>query len=252
VTKTFLVFSNDPKFSQTQLTLKGNVTPKINMIPATGVYWGRIKPNTSRSQKVRIINNTAAPMTLEALPPAEENKSFSFKVVEIKPGKEYSVEISAKPPFKEGLNLHTFKFKTGLDDPKEISIPCNLYLPPDIEIIPKLIVLNSPTKIDYVRTLRIRYNGDGSVEVKSPQTENKNIKLELTKEKIGKNYILRVSIPKGFAVNEEEPDKITISVTITKISGEKETKELSIPFQTNKRSPFTRIPGNKELPVQPE
>lgn len=233
IRKTIRVKSNDPKKPDLVLTLTGTVKPRIAIEPAAGANWGRVTAESDLTRKVKIVNNTDQPMKLEPIPLPKGRKSiFTTEMKELEPGKVVEMTVTANKPFNQGSNNAQLKYKTGIEGEKEVVIRCTLYSPPMLEVKPSMLPISAPVTRSTPRTVKIQYNGAGSMRVESVEATDKEIGLELKEEEPGRTYTVKVTIPQGFDPPASGPPlEIVVNTDLDN------RRTIKVPVRVNRRPP---------------
>lgn len=194
--KTISVKTNDDKAGLMRWTLTGSVKHFVEVTPSMAQF-GQVDAETTRTKTINIKNNTQKIMKLTLSDNNAKSETFDAELVEVAPGKEYNLNITAHPPFTPKLNRHLFKVETNLDEQKAIDIICMANYPPRMEFQPDSIVIQ-PVARDVVRKVRLRNNGDKPVNLKSAEVDDTRIIVESRPIQEGKQYELSITIPANY------------------------------------------------------
>ncbi len=215
VTKKVTVTTNDPQKQQLVLTITGSVKARISIDPVMGANFGRITADSELTRTVTITNRTSTPMKLEPVPlPPGQKSIYTAEMKEIEPGKVVELKVTAHKPFKQGGNYSQLIYKTGIEGEDQIRIRCNLYSPPPIEITPSLPPVSVPLTRPYNRTIQIKYNGTGAMEIKSVEPGHEKVQVELAEQEPGRVFNLRVRVPSGFDPRSDEKMDILVKTNL--------------------------------------
>ncbi len=238
--KTIHVQSNDPIAPDLTLTLKGNVKMRIGMEPVIGAAWGRVGPQSPASMTIKLTNNTPKPMKLQAIPLAEaEQKMFEFALKETEPGKAAEVVVTLKKPVREGQNTAILRIQTGITEEPEVTISCNAFMPPLVELMPtNIMAMMTPGK-ESNQNVSIAYNGEGEMAIKEVKPSVSTIRTQLATATPGKKYNLMVTLPAGFETPNDKPASLVIDTDL------KSNPQINIPIRV-------RIPATQPVVVVAE
>lgn len=237
--KTISVKTNDPKAGQMRLSLTGTVKHFIEVTPSMAQF-GRVDADTVRTKTVKLQNNTDKIMKLTLSSQTPESETFKAELVEVVPGKQYDLNITAQPPFKPKLNRHLIKIDSNLAEHKSVDIICMANYPPRIELQPDTIVVQ-PVSRDVVRKVRFRNNGAKLVNLVSAKADDDSLKVETKPIEDGKQYELTITIPANY-----EPPSGSNPVVLVKTDDE-EHPELSLPIRAVKKRTAERSQRPAEL-----
>lgn len=230
------VQSNDPLKKTMSLGLKGQVKPRVSLEPPTAAF-GSTTEQKELTRKIKVTNHTEEKMVIAPIPPLPGQTSvFKAQVAEVEPGKVAEITITAVPPFPDGPSSVTFRFNTGIEKEKEISVPCTLSVPPLVQVIPTLLPVTVPVTKGYVRQVSVIYNGQGDFAIESIKPGNDAIHADASPIAGSKSYRLNVRIDEQFNPPNDNPIDIVIKTNL------KEKEELKVSVKP------TRI---QRPPVQP-
>src|SRR5207247_7875709 len=97
VSKQAYVTCNDPSQSNVVLLITGLVWKSIDIQPAMATFNVSGDDPTNETKVVRIVNNMEEPITLSDLQCT--NATFKLKLDTVRPGKEFALQVTARPPF---------------------------------------------------------------------------------------------------------------------------------------------------------
>jgi thiol-disulfide isomerase/thioredoxin len=233
VEKKITVESNDPANKFYILTLKGNIKMRLVMEPPNGAAWGHITPQSPEAMTVKVRNQTDKPMKLEAIPDPHQTM-FEATIKEVEPGKAAEIVVKLKQPVRDGTSIGNLRFKTGIEGEAELSIPCNAYKAPVIEVMPAAISASMAPNQPFKQSVNFRYNGDGKMKIESVKPSTDKIQTQLSEREVGKTFELMVSLPVGFEATDEKPAEIVVATDV------KEHEKISIPVRVRVNTPMTQ------------
>lgn len=224
ITKNILVKTNDPRQEQFSLTFHGTVAQHVAIEPPSGAIWPLMQADVDLTKQVSLRNNTGRPMTLS--PVADQDTGvFEYLLEEREPGLHFMLTITARPPFAEGLNQSELRFHTGLDDAPEVSVPCRIYVPPTLQVVPPVITLAGKMARAYTRRVEVRYNGRGAMQLETAVATAAEIQVEPRVLKPGQQFQLWLTFPEGFEIPDGKTETIVVT---TDIEGH---EKIEIPIQ---------------------
>lgn len=114
VSSTAWVHTNDPDQPQVRLRFVGRVIRAISVKPSTTAYFGRLSPDEVAVRELTLEVQREAPITItEAIC---TDKQIKTELVEVAPGRKYTLRISTAPPLRKGRSHASILLRT--DDPK--------------------------------------------------------------------------------------------------------------------------------------
>ena len=172
-TKHIYVLSNDPNTPRETLTLKGFITPPVNVEPAS-IF---LQPKDTVSMKAVKISQTMN----EELKLGEVTSRLNLVNTQIKEqppenGKKcYSLEISLKPDIDAGKYFENVTVATNCAAKPKIDIPVRITVRGDIEASPNRINLGSiSTGQEVSRPITVSNTKGQSFKVERIEVENKD------------------------------------------------------------------------------
>ena len=120
VIKSATVTSNDPTQPAVTLMIQGEVWKPLFVQPSVVIFGPVFTSTNDEVRVVRVVNNTEERVTVEA--PVSSNPSFRPTLRTIKPGKEFELQITARPPFAAGTVKGIITAKTSSTNIAQISV----------------------------------------------------------------------------------------------------------------------------------
>ncbi len=230
------VDTNDPAAPEVVLTIGAELTPRLEVEPTAGASWGRINPDSSLVRRLTIRNRTDTPMRLAVLPPADGNP-FRAELRETEPGRVAELTITAVPPFREGFNAAQIRLSTGLDDQPELVIPCSLFSPALVEVVPNRLLLTAAPDKPFERTVLLRYNHAGSMEVLATEFTDPQIPIRVEVTRPGRDYRIVATFPPGYQPPRGQPLQLTIRTDL------EQRPAIVVPVMTGREEPPPPVPA---------
>jgi len=215
------VLSNDPKQPKFLLKIRGVVRQPIVIKPHNAHFFGKVGKDETRERKMTLKNNTDQTMDLKLA--RCDGKTFSAKIEPITPGKEYRLVITARPPYRPGVNTGRVELTTGLELQPKLAIRPQAFRPPRVLVTPRVMTLPQPLPMGAKQTLSVRNNGTTDVKVLRVTTPLEGVKTDIKRLPNGKvhNVIVRfpnnLVIPKGgsqLVVHTNDSEFAEIKVTV--------------------------------------
>ena len=111
VTRVVTVTSNGKPLPIQTLYLHGNVWQEIQVIPANAYMTVSPDMDTPASGSVRIVSEGDAPLSI--LEATSDNRAFKAEFKAARPGKEFTLTVTAQPPFTPGSTVGHIIVKTS-------------------------------------------------------------------------------------------------------------------------------------------
>ena len=212
VIKTTTVTCNDPAQPTTQLLIKGEIWKPIDVQPGFVVFNPGAAPISNDVRVVRVVNNTADEITIEA--PVSSNPAFKPTLKVVKPGKEFEIQVATVPPLAAGTVQGMVTAKTSSTNLPQISLTVMAISQPAVVAIPNQVLLprgplSNPTPI----TVAIRNNGAEPITVTSPSVTPSNITVSVNEIQPGRVYNLGLNFPAGFQLKPGERGELAVKTS---------------------------------------
>jgi len=209
VTRTIDVYSNAKNKGRETLYLKGIVWKPFDVSPGIAVITVPPDSTNEMTMTVRIVNQMESPVVVSN--PVSANRLFSAVLKEIKPGKEYQLAVTAKPPFSPGNSPGTITLNTSYPGSPFINVPVSANVAPPIQIYPSQINLNSLP--DRWTTNRVTIRGNTTnllLALSNPKVSDSQIQVELQATASKGMYNLAVAFPPGFHLAPGQKAEVTV------------------------------------------
>ncbi len=208
LTKTIDVYSNARNTPRQTLLLKGTVWKPIEATPSTASIIIPPDSTNEMSTTVQIVNQTDVPVTMSNAFSA--NQLFTASLKETKPGKEYELLITAKPPFPSVNMSGTIAFNTSLPGTPSVMVTAIAVITPAVQISPPRIVLGTMPDRWLTNRITIKGNTTNVLALSNARASDSRIKVDVVPAEIKGTFALLVAVPPGF---ELIPGK-TVEVTV--------------------------------------
>ena len=201
--RTATILSNDPAMPRLTLRMTGICSPPIELEPPFAGF-GKIIDGQARETSVAIRNKTDNPYKVSLA--TEEDELYTFKLTEVKPDKEYRLDVKTKTPLVQGRLESLALLYTTLEAQPEIQVKVFAYVPPRLEVIPTFIFwdpasLKSPG-VGFRSVLLFSNNGDRPVKVTDVTIDDREIKVTTTPIMEGQSYRILVEAPPKYTLPE--------------------------------------------------
>ena len=236
-TKYVTVTSNDPVTPRLRLQITGEIKYYVDVKPRR-LAMGHIGEDEEVGKTAQLTNNTSEPMTVDL--ETDRIGPFTAELIETEAGKQYTLQVTAKPPYETKLNTGKFILKTNLAQQPTIEIPVTAYLPPRLDLRPAALVL--PTKLRKEQSRLIRFTNSGATPVKilSAEVGDDRLEVEIVERNPGKSYDVKLLIPAGF-----QPPPKGKEIFLTLATDDAESPELRVPISARaaRQRPAARLVG---------
>lgn len=195
------VLSDDPRRPKLELKIRGMVRQPISITPHNGMFFGRIASDERRQRVVTIKNNTD-----ESMDPRIarcQGSTFTAKLDSVTLGKEYKLTMTARPPYKPGVNTGHIELTTGITLQPTLTIRPQAFLPPRILVAPATLMLPKSLPDGAKETISVRNNGPKDVKILRATCPLAGVTVEISQLPNQKVHNLTVRFPNGFVLPAE-------------------------------------------------
>lgn len=201
--RTATVLSNDPAMARLTLRMTGSCSAPVELNP-TFAGFGKIIDGKARETSVQILNKTEEKFEVSLV--SDEDELYTFKLVEVKPGVEYRLDVKTKTPLVQGRLESMALLYTTLEAQPELPVRVFAYVPPRLEVIPTFVMwdpakLKSPTS-GFSSVLLFTNNGDRPVRMKDVTIDDTEIKVTTAPMIEGQSYRIKLEAPPKYVLPE--------------------------------------------------
>lgn len=209
VSKSATVHCNDTTRSNILLQLTGTIWKPIEATPSLVMFSYAEEGQTQQTKSVRIVNNLEETVELSDL--VCTNASFKVALETVTPGKEFTLNVTAIPPFPPGSTVTPIRLTTSSSKNPSLQITAYSVVQPIVAVSPEQIwipgdALTSPLK----STLVIRNSSTNSVSLSDAKANVAGLEVNVRETDPGRLYQLEVNFPTGFRLEEGKAAEITV------------------------------------------
>jgi len=209
VSKSATVHCNDTTRSNVILQLTGTIWKPIEATPSLVMFSYGEAGQTNQTKSVRIVNNLEEPVELSGL--TCTNTSFKVALETIQPGREFTLNITAVPPFPPRSTVATVRVATSSPKTPSLQVTAYAVVQPAVAVSPEQVwipgdALTSPLK----STLVIRNSSPESMSLSDAKANVAGLDVSVRETDPGRLYQLEVNFPIGFRLEEGQAAEITV------------------------------------------
>jgi hypothetical protein len=210
INKAIQVDSNARNEPHKSLVLKGTVWKPIELIPNVASFSIPPDFNSETNMTVRIVNQTDNPVTMSN-PVSANTNLFTAVLKEIKPGKEYALTITSRPPYNSAFVQGTITVATSLAASPTISVPVSANMPPAVQITPPQIMVNANPGRWITNRVSIHGNTTNVLALSDPKASDSRIHVEIQPMLPAKGtFSLVVAFPPDFQLEPGKTAEVTV------------------------------------------
>lgn len=195
--QTITLLTNDPAQPRVTIQVRGNVKPLYEVKPNGGIGFYRLHREAQETKTIVFTNKYEGPLHFR-LKKDQDYGIFAVELKETKPGQEFELTATTKPPLKQGYNAIEVVVETGLENSPMFRVPIQAYVRPDVECSPSTLPLSRQATFPMPKRVKVTSREDRPVKVLEARPSHPSIKCE----------ILELSRPRGGWVNQ------TVKITL--------------------------------------
>ena len=176
--KQLTISSNDPAQPSVIVKVHGTVKPVFEINPQTGALFRGLEVTSAKSETLKVTNKYDRPLNLKI----KEGQDFGrFDVVlnEIKPGMEYELVATTKPPLQMGSNRAVVLLETGFVESPTVTVRLDATVQPRVSVTPSPVYVVPQQVQSTTRTLLLQHREDNPVKITDIKSSLESIKWEL-------------------------------------------------------------------------
>jgi hypothetical protein len=208
VAKTIDVYSNAKNQPKATLSLRGSVWKPIDVTPASALIAVQADSTNSASASVRIVNQTESAVTISD--PISSNKAFTSELKTVKPGKEYELIVTVRPPFGTVNTPATISLKTSLASTPTLSVTAIATVQQAVQVSPAQITLGASAGRWTTNRVFIRGNGTTPLTLQDPQSSDSRIQLQIVPLGMRGMFNLLVAVPPDFDIPRGQRVQVSV------------------------------------------
>ncbi len=198
--KKVTVSTNDPTRPSVEIPVRGEVRALFAGDPSNRVTFKALDGDSVESRTVKLTNQYGQPLNLK-LREGQNYGPFDVSLKSIKPGMEYELTVTTKPPLNTGYNNSKVILETGAEEVPALTVQISARVPPRIVAIPSRVLVPSTATRPLTRAVRIEYRTNPPLTIKEVKSSLASLEYELippteeaASEKLA-SYILRLTVP---------------------------------------------------------
>lgn len=211
VFKTITVTSTAKEQPSSVLQLKGTVWKPIEYQPPYTVLT--IPPDAlNATATVQILNHMDEP--LQVWQPECNNASFEVQLKTNSPGKEYSITISAKPPFNAGNIAAKITLKSSATNSPSLEVPFWANVQTSLLIMPAQIMLPpAPLATASTPSITVQNNTTNHLTLSEPAVNVPGVEVQIKELQPGRIFNVALVFPAGFENPPGQQVELTVKST---------------------------------------
>jgi hypothetical protein len=172
------VDTNDPAREKVTIDVRGSVKPLYVATPADRVTFTELSADSVESQTLKIESKYEQPLHLK-LRAGQDCGRFQAALIETKPGAEYELKVTTRPPLEVGWNNGVIRVDSGLDKMAPLAFVASAQVASRVEIIPARLFVPLDVAKPTRHVLRVQYRADQPLKVTGVSASMKSIHCEI-------------------------------------------------------------------------
>ena len=172
--------TNDPVHGKFEIKVTGNVKPLYKATPRDGVFFHKLHADSRLTQTVTFTNEYESPLHLK-LKEGQDFGPFEVMLQEIRPGAEYVLTTTTRPPLPPKMARLGVVLETGLEQPPELNIPVVAYVQPDVLCRPSELRVARQLTVATTQHLQVSHRADKPIQITAVRPSHQAVTYELRK-----------------------------------------------------------------------
>ena len=149
--------TNDKSNAERIFRITGFVKHAVEMTPKYGVSFRALGSDETHTEEVRLVNLEAEPMHPKLAAPPPDWLSAEMK--EIKPGQEYTLVLTTKPPIAQRMVSKSLEISTGVQNEPRVDLSVSYRVIDRVNLLPPAIYVGTDKDTRSVRSVQVQYYG---------------------------------------------------------------------------------------------
>ena len=216
VAKSATVTCNDPATPTLTLMLQGTVWKPIEITPNMAMFNFPVEDQTNQVKSLRIVSNLEEAVEFSEL--KSSNPAFVPELKTVKEGKEFSLEVTAVPPFTNGTIFANITMKTS--SPKVPSLNVSVYAttPPLVYVMPQQVAVpHGPLTNSFTTTVTLRNNSAKPFVVSEPALDIPGTEVKLQEVQAGRQVNVVLTFPAGLDFKQDQRPELVLKCDLAKM-----------------------------------
>ncbi len=203
------------------LRVMAMVKPLVTYMPPNGINFGRDSFDEPVVAQAALSYHGSG--TIHYTGAKCDSQNFEARVKTFGNSTQALLEVTAKPPLKQGMHKTQVGIKT--DNPKIplVKIPVRLYKPDPIEVIPKKLTLSKKSRPQR-RLILITNNRNQQLDILDVKTTNDSIHPHISASPNGESFRVSVTFDANFDCKDHE-EKVLI------MTNDKQQSKIEVPIR---------------------
>lgn len=214
VHKVVTITTNDPARPPVNIDVKGEVKPLYAATPADSIVFQDLEASSIETQTITLASKYDGPLNLK-LKEGQDFGAFEIALKEIKPGQEYQLTATTKPPLRYPASRTTVILETGLPAAPKVEITVVANAQPRVLVTPLALYSMPEPQQPSPQPVRVQYRVNTPLKITEVKATPASVKFEIlpSEQPPGQDkiafYIIRVTLP-PFADVPAEGGKLDI------------------------------------------
>jgi hypothetical protein len=243
-TKSVVVDTDDPGARRVTFMLTGEITPRLEITPATSVNFGVLQQSSAIKKTLSIAVKCEEPVTLKNA--KADTDLLKANLREVEPGRKYELDVETVPPLKVTNVRNKVTVETDSKEQPEISVPVYAYVQPRILLLPSALMVPQPLSDEFRRKVTLKATDDVTFHVKEAKVSSPQVGVKVETVREGQEYLIWLTVP---AETTLAPAGEKLTITTDDAQMPMLTGTLRTFMAPSPRNPLTgvRAPGTQRM-----
>lgn len=209
VSKSATVTCNDSVRSNYFLIISGTVWKPIDLSPSMAMFNFSSDAQTNETKVIRIISNVEEPVQISDL--KCPNPAFKPELVEVKPGKEFELKVTAQPPFTNPTVYATITMKTSCSQASNLMVTAYAMVQQPVTVMPQQVVVPpGPLANPYTSAVSVRNTTTNNLVLSDARLDFPGAEVKVQEVQPGHLFTLSATFPAGFKLPPGQRLELTV------------------------------------------
>ncbi len=227
VAKSATITCNDPAHTNVFLQITGTVWKPIDVIPNMTMFNVFAEWPTNETKIVKLVNNLDEPVTLSDV--QSSSPSFKAELKEVKPGKEFELQVTVLPPITVPTIFSTITLKSSSTNSPIVSLSAYAVVQQPVSVSPQQITLPAgPLKAPVNTAVLVRNNSTNALQISDVKLELPGVDIKVTEPQTNRLFSIIMTFPVGFELPAGKQPELMMKSSHPKFP------EIKVPVVQNK------------------
>jgi hypothetical protein len=181
VSQSITLTTNDPEKPSVNIAVAGKIAQLYEPVGeeasnGTRIFFTKIGRDEKETKTLTLRNSSGEPVTLTLKP---QEGPFDVALEEIKPGFEYKLTATTRPPLRNGSNMLDVTLETSHERMRTMHVQLNAFVQPRVQLNRTSLAVSSAVVKPFKQRVRVQYKLDRPLNVTGFEATHPGISAEL-------------------------------------------------------------------------